>query len=559
MANSKLILDYVFEHEAAHPDKIYLTQPVGGGQVVDYTWRQTLDQARRMATYLKAQGLEPGARIAMLSKNCAHFFMAELAIWMAGGTTVAIFPTETAETVRFVLEHSGASLLFVGKLDTWEQQRPGVPEGMPCIALPLAPKTSFDTWDAIVGRTAPLLGKVQRAPTDLAILMYTSGSTGQPKGVMHSFERITRASEGITEYITSTMGGKSEIRILSYLPLAHVFERAYVECASMVEGNSHVFFADSLDTFLQDLNRARPTTFISVPRLWLKFQQGVFSKMPPKKLERLLSIPILGRIVGRKVLKGLGLDQALMAGSGSAPIPAELIAWYRRLGLQLMEGYAMTEDFAYSHTSTADFNEPGCVGVPLPGVQVRINDDGEVLIKSPGQMVGYYKRPDLDAEVFTADGYFHTGDKGERRPNGLLKLTGRVKELFKTSKGKYVSPAPIENDLNAHPLVEMALVSGVGQPAAYAMVVLAEDIRPKVGNAAVRAQVEQDLAKLLKVVNSGLADYEKLQMIVVAPEPWSIENGCLTPTMKIKRSRIEASVEPQVEAWYAKKGAVVWV
>lgn len=559
MANSKLILDYVFEHEAAHPDKVYLTQPVGGGQVVDYTWRQTLDQARRMATYLKAQGLEPGARIAMLSKNCAHFFIAELAIWMAGGTTVAIFPTETAETVRFVLEHSGASLLFVGKLDTWEQQRPGVPEGMPCIAFPLAPKTSFETWDAIVGRTAPLTGKVQRAPTDLAILMYTSGSTGQPKGVMHSFERITRASEGITKYIASTMGGNAEIRILSYLPLAHVFERAYVECASMVEGNSHVYFAESLDTFLQDLNRARPTTFISVPRLWLKFQQGVFSKMPPKKLDRLLSIPILGRIVGRKVLKGLGLDQALMAGSGSAPIPAALIAWYRRLGLQLMEGYAMTEDFAYSHTSTPEANEPGCVGIPLPGVQVRINDDGEVLIKSPGQMVGYYKRPDLDAEVFTADGYFHTGDKGERRADGLLKLTGRVKELFKTSKGKYVSPAPIENQLNAHPLVEMALVSGVGQPAAYAMVVLAEDIRPKVGNVAVRAQVEQDLAQLLKAVNSGLADYEKLQMIVVAPEPWSIENGCLTPTMKIKRTRIEASVEPQVEAWYAKKGAVVWV
>lgn len=559
MANSKLILDYIFEHEAAHPDKIYLTQPVGGGQVVDYTWRQTLDQARRMATYLKAQGLEPGARIAMLSKNCAHFFIAELAIWMAGGTTVAIFPTETAETVRFVLEHSGASLLFVGKLDTWEQQRPGVPEGMPCIAFPLAPKTSFETWDAIVGRTAPLTGKVQRAPTDLAILMYTSGSTGQPKGVMHSFERITRASEGITKYIASTMGGNAEIRILSYLPLAHVFERAYVECASMVEGNSHVYFAESLDTFLQDLNRARPTTFISVPRLWLKFQQGVFSKMPPKKLDRLLSIPILGRIVGRKVLKGLGLDQALMAGSGSAPIPAALIAWYRRLGLQLMEGYAMTEDFAYSHTSTPEANEPGCVGIPLPGVQVRINEDGEVLIKSPGQMVGYYKRPDLDAEVFTADGYFHTGDKGERRADGLLKLTGRVKELFKTSKGKYVSPAPIENQLNAHPLVEMALVSGVGQPSAYAMVVLAEDIRPKVGNATVRAQVEQDLATLLKTVNSGLADYEKLQMIVVAPEPWSIENGCLTPTMKIKRTRIEASVEPQVGAWYAKKGAVLWV
>ncbi len=558
MTQDKLILDYVYEHEAAHPDKIYLTQPVGGGKVVDYTWHQTLDQARRMAAYLKAQGFEPGARIAMLSKNCAHFFMAELAIWMAGGTTVAIYPTETADTVRFVLEHSGASLLFVGKLDTWSEQALGVPEGLPCIAFPLAPKTSFETWDAIVGRTAPLLGKVQRSPTDLSMLAYTSGSTGQPKGVMHSFAGITRATEGIVEYVASVTGGNSEGRNLSYLPLAHVFERAYVECASMIWGNVHVFFAESLDTFLQDLNRARPTSFISVPRLWLKFQQGVFSKMLPRKLDRLLSIPILGRIVGRKVLKGLGLDQVVLAGSGSAPIPAELISWYRRLGLRLMEGYAMTEDFAYSHTSTLEFNKPGCVGVPMPGVQVRIGDDGEVLIKSPGQMVGYYKRPDLDAESFTQDGFFRTGDMGERDAKGLLRLTGRLKEQFKTSKGKYIAPAPIENRLNAHPLVETSLVSGLGQAGAYALVVLAEDLRPRLGDASVRARVESELSELLSDLNRELVDYERLRMIVIAAEPWTIENGCLTPTMKIRRNKIESMVKVQVDGWYAGKGAVHW-
>jgi long-subunit acyl-CoA synthetase (AMP-forming) len=558
MEHGKLILDYVYEHEAAHPDKIYLTQPVGGGKVVDYTWRETLDQARRMAAYLKAQGFEPGARMAMLSKNCAHFFMAELAIWMAGGTTVAIYPTETADTVRFVLEHSGASLLFVGKLDNWSQQAPGVPEGLPCIAFPLAPKTSFETWDGVIGRTAPLLGRVQRLPTDLAILAYTSGSTGQPKGVMHSFEGMTRAAEGLVESVASFAGPNSEGRGLSYLPLAHVFERAYVECASMVKGNSHIFFAESLDTFMEDLNRARPTAFISVPRLWLKFQQSVFSKIAPKKLDRLLSIPIVGRMVGRKVLKGLGLDQVVVAGSGTAPIPAELISWYRRLGLQLMEGYAMTEDFGYSHTSTPEFNKPGCVGVPRPGVQVRIGEDGEVLIKSPGQLVGYYKRPDLDAESFTPDGYFRTGDKGERDADGLLRLTGRLKEQFKTSKGKYVAPAPIENRLNAHPLVETSMVSGLGQAAAYALVVLAEDLRPQLNDATVRARVEAELSQLLSDLNRELADYEKLQMIVIAAEPWTIESGCLTSTMKIRRSKIESMVKVQVDDWYAGKGAVLW-
>jgi long-chain acyl-CoA synthetase len=559
MANSKLILDYVFQHEAKHPDKVFLTQPTGGGATVDYTWGQTLDQSRRMAAYLKAQGFESGARIGILSKNTAHFIMAELAIWMAGFTTVAIFPTETADTVKFVLEHSGASMLFVGKLDTWEKQKPGLPAGLPCVAFPLSPKTNYTTWDSIISKTEPLKGNIARAASDIALLLYTSGSTGTPKGVMHSFAGATAASHGFSTYMREQLGPDTPIRLLSYLPLAHIFERVLVECASLVEGSAHIYFAESLDTFVADLNRARPTCFVSVPRLWLKFQQGVLAKMPAKKLDRLLGIPIIGKLVARKVLKGLGLNETRLAASGSAPIPSELIDWYRRLGLNLMEGYGMTEDFAYSHSSTPQLSAPGCVGGPMPGVQVRLSEEGEILIKSPGQMVGYYKRPDLDAEVFTEDRFFRTGDKGERRADGVLKLTGRVKELFKTAKGKYVAPAPIENKFNANPLIEMTMVSGVGQVSAYAMVVLAENIRPKVGDPAVRAEVEKELTGLLKSINAGLADYEKLQMVVIAPEPWSIENGLLTPTMKIRRNRIETSVESQVEAWYSKSGKVLWV
>ena len=558
MANPKLLLDYVYDHEAARPNQVYLTQPLGKGQVADYTWAQTMDQARRMATHLKGLKYEPGARIAILSKNCAHFFMAELAIWMAGYTTVAIFPTEGPDTVKFVLEHSEASLLFVGKLDTWDKQAPGVPAGMPRIAFPLAPKTSFDTWDAITQRAQPISGKPQRAGNDLAMLIYTSGSTGQPKGVMHNFERISKVSEGIAGRMADTLGKGVANRALSYLPLAHCFERAFLECYSFVDGNTRVYFAETLDTFVQDLNRARPTLFISVPRLWLKFQQGVSAKMPPSKLNLLLSIPILNKIVAKKVLTQLGLDQVKLAGSGSAPLPPSLIQWYRRLGLNLVEGYAMTEDFAYSHTMTDILNEVGYVGVPYEGVQVRISEEGEILIKSPGQLVGYYKRPDLDAEVFTADGYFRTGDQGERRPDGQLKITGRLKELFKTAKGKYVAPAPIENKLNAHPMVESSMVSGVGQPASYALVVLAEGLRPKLSDPAVREEVQTAMAALLKETNQGLADYEQMKMMVLAKEPWSIENGCLTPTMKIKRSRIEAAVAPQVDAWFEGKDKVLW-
>ncbi len=558
MTSSKLLLDYIYEHETNRANQIYLTQPMGGGKVVDFTWSQMMDQSRRMATYLKAQGFAPGSRIGILSKNTAHFMMAELAIWMAGYTTVAIFPTEGADTVKYVLTHSEASLLFVGKLDSFDQQVSGIPAGLPCIALPLSPKSSYRTWDDITAQTAAIAGKPARAGDDLCFIMYTSGSTGTPKGVMHTFDGATRASEGIVSFQDKEVGANFTYRALSYLPLAHIFERAWISCAGFVMGRGHIFFAEALETFVQDLQRARPTVFISVPRLWLKFQQGVSAKMPPKKLKTLLSIPILGGIVRKKVLTQLGLNEVVLAGCGSAPLPPALLQWYRDLGLHLSEGYGMTEDFAYSHSTNKKQQALGYVGVTYPGVQRRLETDGEILIKSPGTMKGYYKQPELDAEVFTADGFFRTGDLGEALPDGQLKLTGRKKELFKTAKGKYVAPAPIENMINESAMVELSMVSGVGQPSAYAIVVPAEALRPNLGDASVRVEFEAEMASILKRVNDKVADYEQLRMIVVAREPWSIENGQLTPTLKIKRNKIESALETSVEGWYGKKGPVVW-
>jgi long-subunit acyl-CoA synthetase (AMP-forming) len=559
MHEPRLILDYALEHASRQPGRVFLTQPVGGGRVVDLTWGETLEQAQRMAAHLRSRGFPPGARIGILSKNCAHFIVAELAIWLAGYTTVAIFPTETAGTVNFVLEHSEASLLFVGKLDDWAQQRPGVPPGLPCIALPLAPPGDLERWEAIVERTAPLEEPAPRLAEDLAMLLYTSGSTGTPKGVMTSFGAFTRAAEGIRGEVRRHLGRDVEGRLLSYLPLAHALERAWVAGSALVDGNTRVYFAESLETFVDDLRRARPTLFMSVPRLWIKFQQGVFARLPPERLDRLLRVPLLGGFVARKVLAGLGLDQVTLAGSGSAPIPADVIEWYRRLGLRLYEGYAMTEDTAYSHTSSEDLHAPGYVGAPLPGVEVRLSPEGEILIKSPGQFSGYYKQPELTAAAFTEDGFFRTGDLGERRPDGLLKITGRAKELFKTAKGKYVAPVPIENRINLHPLVELSVVTGVGRPSACALVVLAEDLRPRLADAELRRQVESQLTALLREVNAGLAEYERLRMLVVVNEAWSIENGCLTPTMKVRRAAIEARVAPHLDTWYASERPVVWM
>ena len=556
MPDEKLILDYVYEHEASHRNEVLLTQPLGGGKAVDYSWREALDEARRMATHLQRMGLVRGDHVAILSKNCAHFVIAELAIWIAGCTTVAIFPNERSSTVNFVLEHSDAKLLFVGKLDNWDKQH--VPQQMRCIALPLAPAALGERWDGIIARTEALAGRPARAADDLAMLIYTSGSTGLPKGVMHTFGRITRAVEGIIRTILQPFGADEEIRMFSYLPLAHVYERSGLECLALIRGKTRIYFAESASTFVADLKRARPCVFYSVPRLWLKFQRAVFTKIAPARLDVLLSIPLLRWLVAKSILARLGLNHVRLAGSASAPIPAEVIKWYRRLGLNLLEGYGMTEDFGYSHASSNHCNAPGYVGVPYEGVEVRLGEGNEILVNSPGQFIGYYKRADLDAESFTRDGFFRTGDVGERRADQLLKITGRIKEIFKTAGGVYVAPAPIENMLNEHPMVELSLVSGLGREAPYAMIVLAEEVRESVDDPSKKLAIESELTHLLDKLNQTLLSSERLHMLVALTDPWTIENDLLTPTLKIKRKRIEALADGQLDAWYRAGVQLIW-
>ena len=369
---------------------------------------------------------------------------------------------------------------------------------------------------------------------------------------MLSFEAMIRSAKGIATYLEI----KKSDRVLSYLPLSHSFERFVVEAVSLFVGGS-MWFAESLDTFLQDLQRARPTLFISVPRLWLKFQLGVFKKMPPEKLDRLLKIPILSGIVKKKIRKGLGLDMVRFAGSGSAPIPKEVLEWYRKLGLELLEGYGMTENFAYSHCTKPGQVRPGYVGAPYPDVQQKISPEGEILVKSPGNMMGYYKNEEETKASFTEDGFLRTGDLGEIDEMGRLKITGRAKELFKTSKGKYVAPAPIENLIANHPRVEACVVTGSGYPQPHGVVMLSEDAMEALKKGA-KEDIEKELAVHLKEVNAKLPGFEQLAFLAVTSDTWMPENGFLTPTMKIKRGKLESTYGPAADKWYGSKKPVVW-
>lgn len=554
IAERLLPLQSAYRHEKEIPDTVWMTQPMGGREIRTYTWKQTLDEARKMAGYLKAQDFEPGSRIAMLSKNCSEFIIAELAIWMAGHITVALFPTLDDKTVKYILEHSEASMLFVGKLDTWDDMKPGVPEDLPRVAFTLAPPTDYKKWADCIAESDPVEGSPLRDGEDTSMIIYTSGSTGQPKGVEIVFNNLGFTNDGIQKVFN--LGPKD--RLLSYLPLAHSFERMAVENLSIYTA-AELYFAESLNTFVQDLQRARPTLFISVPRLWLKFQLGVFKKMPPKKLKTFLKIPILSSIVKKKIKKALGLDATRFAISGSAPIPADLVQWYRDIGLELLEGYGMTENIAFSHVNQPGKTRVGYVGNCFPGVEHKIDDNGEILVRSPATMKGYYKSPEATKETITEDGWLRTGDRGEIDNMDRLRITGRVKELFKTSKGKYVAPVPLENDLNSDMHIELSCVFGSGYPQPCAVVQLGEDLRPKMKDQAFRDKVTTAFTKLREEINAEVPVYERLQFIVVATkDEWLIENGFLTPTMKIKRAVLEDAYGPQLDTWYAAKQPVIW-
>lgn len=531
VSGNDLPLQRAFRWESERGDRPFLTQPLGAA-VRDWTWAAAMDEARRVAAWLRAQPWEPGSRIAILSKNSAWWIMADLAVWMSGHVSVPIYPSLRPESVREILDHSGARACFVGAVEPETSAAAGQP-GLVWIALPNAGAPLDFHWQALVEGNAPLGGFPTRPADDLATIIYTSGTTGTPKGVMHRFAAFAHDSAALT----AMLGLDTPQRALSYLPLAHILERAGTEVISLRLG-SHIFFTAGIDTFLDDLVRARPTIFLSVPRLLVKVQQGIFAHTPKEKLDRLLRLPGIRAYVKRRILRRLGLDHVRYAACGGAPMPPETLLWYRNIGLPLSEGYGMSETMI-THLPKPDSVRPGCVGPAIEGVETRIGDDGELLIRSPMNLAGYYRAPELTAAAFTSDGFFRTGDRAAIDPDGQLRITGRLKEEFKTSKGKYVTPAPIESRLMEHPGIESCCVLGAGRPRPFAVIVLAAAVRAQCADPAGCASLENSLRAHLDAVNATLDHHERLCALVVADDAWTVANGLLTPTLKIRRAALE--------------------
>ena len=510
------------------PGAVWLSQPVNG-QWRDFSWAEVDAQARCMASALLALGCQPGDRVALLAKNCAEWFIADLAIMLAGLVSVPLYPLQAAESIDYVLRHSRCKAIFLGKLDEPDKLAVGIPAEVTRIAMPYPTLPAEHHWAALLAEHAPLQAAHTQTPDELLSILYTSGTTGQPKGVMLT----PRAFAFAASHAVQALQIGPQDQYFSYLPLSHAAERFLVQMNALFSG-ARVAFAESVDTFAKDLKRVRPTVFFSVPRLWTRFQQGVLEKLPEPRLARLLRIPLVGALVARKIRRGLGLDRARLLVSGAAAIPPSLLRWYARIGLTICEGYGMTENFAYG-----TFNRPGqvrfgSVGRPMPDNQVRIDDSGEVLFRSDTLMQGYYLEPEKTAEALK-DGWLHTGDLGHIDADGYLTITGRLKDLFKTSKGKYIAPVPIEVEIAKNLWVEQVCLMGSNLDQPLALIELSPAAR---GQA--REQLAENLEATRQALNAHLQPHERISHFLLVREAWTVDNGCMTPTMKIRRNVLEA-------------------
>lgn len=537
-------LSKLYHWEKETPGKLLFHQPLPG-TILTYTYSQAVNEMRIVASALASLNLPPRSRVAILSKNCAHWMMADFAIWMAGHVSVPLYPTLSAHGIRQILDHSGAKVIFVGKLDDYPSQKDAIS----------IQKICFDqygindglTWTSILAKYKPLETTAVWDRHEMATIKYTSGTTGIPKGVMISMHAIDNA---LSHAFPIMKTGQNE-RFFSYLPLSHIAERMLVEHGTIYNGAS-VYFSESLDKFAGNLAHAQPTVFLAVPRIWARFREKILEKIPQKRLNTLLSIPLVSSLIKRTIRKNLGLSKCNWAITGASPISVELLEWYQKLGITIREVYGMTENLAWATSNVVQLKF-GTIGVPWKNVELRLTAEGEIQTKSDSTMIGYYMSPDLTKEVFTDDGFLRSGDIGVVDAEGFITITGRIKDQFKTDKGKYIAPLPIELKLSSNPDIDQVCVVGMGVPQPIALVVLSA-----FGKSKSKEEITASLSKSLEDLNPELENYERLNAAVIMNGDWTIENGLLTPSLKVKRNEVEKIHLPKYPHWYDLKRKVVW-
>lgn len=552
MAELQPILSYFYHWESTTPDHPFMRQPYGKEWRV-LSYQQAGTEARSMAAALKAKNYPTGSHIGILSKNCYHWILADLAIQMAGYVSVPFFPNLSSAQLADVLQLSDVRLLFAGKLEVWHHQ--SLKEDLDVVSFPHYPGnekiSQGETWDALVKAHPPIQGQPLADLDALWTVLFTSGTTGTPKGVM--LPQRAAAEILVNEKKNNDLGifKLPAQKFFSFLPMNHVAERIAIESSCILTGGV-ISFGQSLDTFADNLQGTRPTFFFAVPRIWSKFQSAIFGKLPPKRLNMLLGLPLIGGLIRNRIQKALGLDQAEVILTGAAPTPDALKDWYKKLGLHLREVYGMTETSGAITVMPWGENKPGSVGKAVSSVDMKIDPEtDELLVRLPWMMSGYYNEPELSTSVLR-DGWLHTGDKARIDAEGYVFIIGRVRDSFKTSKGKYIAPAPIEAEFMHSNLLEQVCVVGTGLPQPLILAVLSE-----YGKSVDQSEVKHLLQADLQSVNDSLAAFTRISTVVVVREVWEVENGFLTPTLKVRRQTVEKHYGPSYQEWHEDKEVVI--
>jgi long-subunit acyl-CoA synthetase (AMP-forming) len=581
----------IFEATArAHADRPAMARKRGGAWETT-SWREYRDAVRRAARALVATGVEPGRGAVILSFNRPEWYVANLATIAAGARPAGIYTNSTPEQCRYITEHAEAAVAFVENREALErlQGAGGRPSGLQAIVIMdgVVAEPGVLSWTDFLARgDASHDAEVERRTaaakaSDVATLIYTSGTTGTPKGVMLTQRNLAFIAEKAQEILPVRAGD----RLISYLPLSHIAEQVVSHLLSLANGAT-VHFAESLEKLPENLREVRPHIFLGVPRVWEKIQAGMQAAgAQASPLRRRIaawakgvglaggyadqegrprpwSYGLAERLVFSKVRERLGLDAARMLVVSAAPIAKETLDYFQSLGLPIMEVYGMSECTGPTTMSIPQRYRLGRAGYAIPGTELKIAEDGEILMRGPHVFKGYYKNEEATRESLDAEGWIHSGDVGEIDRDGFLRVTDRKKELLITSGGKNIAPQHLEGKLKQIAAVSQAVAIGDRRPYVVALLTIDPSrVAAEAAKAGSPARTPEDAAKCpvfnayvekqVEEINKGLARYESIKKVVLLPKELSVETGELTPTLKLKRRVILERHKETIEALYA--------
>lgn len=566
----------------------------------DISWKEYYIRAKYIGSALATMGLEKGQCVSIIGDNCSEWVIADLGIQCVGGVAVGIYSTNAAPQVEYTVDHSESVFLFAEneeQLDKWLHFRSRTPQLKKIIVWDLEGLRDYEdpmvmSFDELLeyGRKVceeqpdlfeTRLNQVQ--PDDLSVLIYTSGTTGPPKGAMLTHANVTWLSGALTKI--NPMWDKDEV--MSFLPLCHIFERVFSVFGHITIGYV-VNFIESPDTVTDNMREISPTVGYAVPRVWEKYASSIYIRMAdadwvkrhiynlcytigkkravikmnykpvPLYLELLYWIAYFS--VFRKLKERLGFDRMRIAYSGAAPISEDVLLFFQSIGINMVEGYGQTEGSGVTCASRAGQVKFGTVGPPLPGTEVKIAEDGEILVKSPSVFKGYYRNPKATAETII-DGWLHSGDIGKLDEDGHLKITDRKKDIIVTAGGKNISPQYIENKLKASTYINDAIIIGDNRKYLAALIMIDEDTVVKYaqdhkiqfstyGDLTQSEEIRQLIQSEIDEVNKTLSRVEQPKKFAILPKKLYVEDGEVTPTMKVKRSFVHKTFSGLIEAMY---------